>query len=83
MKLRSFLKNEARIGDIVVIREHGWQTAMTRIDNHGLYEHSIPSSFLDWYDVVQFGYEEREWATVDILAVDIKMDREAIHNVKR
>ena len=75
MKFRDFLKNEASIGDIVVIREHGWQIGMTRIDNEDLYFHSLNPVLLELYNVVGFAYEERDWATKKVLVVDIKIDR--------
>ena len=75
MKFRDFLKSEARIGDIVLIREHGWQIGMTRIDNEDLYFHSLNPVLLELYKVVGFAYEERDWATKKVLVVDIKIDR--------
>ena len=75
MKFRDFLKNEARIGDIVLIREHGWQIGMTRVDNEDLYFHSLNPVLLELYKVVSFSYEERDWATKKVLVVDIKIDR--------
>ena len=75
MKFRDFLKNEAGIGDIVLIREHGWQIGMTRIDNEDLYFHSLNPVLLELYKVVGFAYEERDWATKKVLVVDIKIDR--------
>ena len=75
MKFRDFLKNEAKIGDIVLIREHGWQIGMTRIDNENLYFHSLNPVLLELYNVVHFAYEERDWATKKVLIVDIKMNR--------
>lgn len=75
MKFRDFLKNEAKIGDIVLIREHGWQIGMTRIDNEDLYFHSLNPVLLELYKVVGFAYEERDWATKKVLVVDIKIDR--------
>lgn len=75
MTLRDFLKNEAKIGDIVLIREHGWQIGMTRIDNENLYFHSLNPVLLELYNVVHFAYEERDWATKKVLIVDIKMNQ--------
>lgn len=80
MKLGDFLINEAKVGEIVVIREHGWQIGLTRIDNDGLYICGINPLLLERYDVVQFGWDSREWATEDVLVVDILMNREAIDN---
>ena len=81
MKLRDFLKNETRIGDIVVIREHGWQIGLTRIDNEDLYIYSLNPTLLELYDVICFEYETRDWATRDVLVVDILMYWGAMSNV--
>ena len=75
MKFRDFLLHEAKIGDIVLIREHGWQIGMTRIDNENLYFHSLNPVLLELYSVVRFAYEERDWATKKVLIVDIKMNQ--------
>ena len=75
MKFRDFLLHEAKIGDIVLIREHGWQIGMTRIDNENLYFHSLNPVLLELYNVVHFAYEERDWATKKVLIVDIKMNQ--------
>lgn len=75
MTLRDFLMDKAKIGDIVVIREHGWQIGMTRIDNENLYIYSLNPVLLDLYEVICFTHERREWATKDVTVVDIKMKR--------
>lgn len=75
MTLRDFLLHETRVGDIVVIREHGWQVGMTRIDNEDLYIYSLNPVLLDLYDVICFTYEKRGWAAKDVIIVDIKMNR--------
>ena len=75
MKFRDFLLHEAKIGDIVLIREHGWQIGMTRIDNENLYFHSLNPVLLELYNVVHFAYEERDWATKKVLVVDIRMNQ--------
>lgn len=75
MKFRDFLLHEAKIGDIVLIREHGWQIGMTRIDNENLYFHSLNPVLLELYNVVHSAYEERDWATKKVLIVDIKMNQ--------
>lgn len=76
MKLKDFLKEEAKIGDIIVIIEHGYQIGLTRIDNENLYFHSLNPVLLELYNVVDFGYEDRDWANVKVLIVDILMSRE-------
>lgn len=80
MKLGEFLKKEASVGDIIVIRDHGWQIGLTRIDNEDLYIYSINPILLERYDVVQFGWGSRDWATDDVLVVDISLNCEAVDN---
>lgn len=80
MKLGDFLKSEGQVGEIVVIREHGWQIGLIRIDNKSMYIYGVNPLLLEQYDVVQFGWDSREWATDDVLVVDILMDRGAINN---
>ena len=75
MKLRDFLLHETRVGDIVVIRDRGWQICMARIDNENLYICCFNPVLLDLYDVISFTYEKRDWATKDVMVVDIKMNR--------
>lgn len=71
MKLKDFLLNEAKIGEIIVFREAGYQIGMTRIDNERLYISSLSDPMLELYDVVCYTHEKREWATRDVLVVDI------------
>lgn len=80
MKLGDFLKREGSIGDIIVIREHGWQIGITRIDSEDLYLYSMNPLILELYDVIRFGWDSRDWATEDVLVVDILMDCEAVCN---
>lgn len=81
MKLGEFLKQECSVGDIIVIQEYGWQIGMTRVDGEGLYAYSMNPLLLELYDVVRFGWDSREWATDDVLVIDILMDCEAVCNV--
>ena len=71
MILRDFLTKYGKIGEIVIIREGGWQIGMTRIDNEDLYLHSLNPLILDDYEVVHFATEQRDWAIVSILVLDI------------
>lgn len=77
MKLREFLnqfKTMGGVGEIVVIREHGY-LGLTRIDNKGVFMHSLNPVILDLYNVVNYAYETRDWAKVPVMAVDIKLDQ--------
>ena len=73
MTLKEFLSNEVKIGEIVIFREAGHQVGMTRVDNEYLFIGSLSGILLELYDVVCYSYEKREWATRDVLVVDIKM----------
>ena len=41
MTLKEFLSNEVKIGEIVVIREAGYQVGMTRVGNEKLFIRSL------------------------------------------
>lgn len=72
MKLEEFLRNETKIGDIVIFREGGWQVGMTRIDSEDLFIFSLNPVMLELYEVICYTREKREWATKDVLVLDIK-----------
>ena len=72
MRLIDYLKENVSPGTIVVFRESGWQIGMTRADNEGLYLHSLSAPMLHLYKVINWGYEKREWATEDVLVLDVK-----------
>ena len=72
MRLIDYLKTNVAIGTIVVFREGDWQIGMTRVDNEGLYLHSLSSPMLHLYKVVSWSYEKRNWATRDVLVLDVK-----------
>ena len=83
MTFKDFLMNETRAGDIIVIREHGWQIGLTRIDNENFYLHSLNPVLLDLYSVVCYTYEKRDWSTREVLVVDIIMSRGADYDEER
>ena len=70
MKLREFLRNNTKIGDVVLIRKEGWQIGCTRIDNGGLFMLSLHPDILD-EEVRHYEYAERDWLVKDPLVVDI------------
>ena len=72
MKVEEFLRNETKIGDIVIFRDCGWQVGMTRIDNEDLFIFSLNPVMLELYDVICYARERRQWATKEILILDIK-----------
>lgn len=83
MTLRTFLKKCTRIGDIVLIRENGWQIGMTRIDNDELYLIGLSPRLLDEYEVANYTVEQRDWATVDILVVETLPTIEVSNHVRK
>ena len=70
MKLRDFLLYKTKVGEVVLIRENGWQIGCTRIDNEDLFIHSLHPSMLD-KEVRHFEYADRDWLVKDPLVVDI------------
>lgn len=83
MTLRSFIYRNAHTGDILIFRENGWQIGMTRIDSDDLYLNSLNPRLLDKYEVVDFSYEEREWANVTVLVVDVLPTLEVNDHVRK
>lgn len=73
MILITYLKSQVSPGTIIIFRENGWQIGMTRADNEDLYLHSLSDYLLHNYEVVESGYEQRGWATEDILVLDVKL----------
>ena len=73
MTVGEFLQKKARIGDVVMFREGGWQVGLTRIDNDGFYIFSLNPVLLNLYDVICYTYERRDWATKDVLVLDIRL----------
>lgn len=72
MTVGEFLQKETRIGDIVIFRDGGWQVGMTRIDNESLYIRSLNPVMLELHDVICYTYERQDWATKDVLVLDIR-----------
>lgn len=73
MTVGEFLQKKARIGDVVMFREGGWQVGLTRVDNDGFYIFSLNPVLLNLYDVICYTYERRDWATKDVLVLDIRL----------
>lgn len=70
MDLREFLLRHTKVGDIVVIRDAGWQTGCTMIDNEDLLIYSLNPAMLR-REVRNNYYDKRDWANKDVLVVDI------------
>ena len=73
MTLITYLKSQVSPGTIIIFREKGWQIGMTRVDNEDLYLYSLSDYLLHNSKVVGSGYEQRGWATEDILVLDVKL----------
>ena len=72
MNVKDYLKENVSVGTIVIFRDCGCQIGMTRVDNDGLYLHSLSNVLLHLYKVVNWGYEKRDWSTGDVLVLDVK-----------
>ena len=83
MTLRDFLNKHVNAGEVMVLREKGWQIAMTQKDNDDLYLQSLHPRLLDLYEVVNFAYEERNWATEHVLVIEILPTYEVMDRVRK
>lgn len=72
MRLIDYLVDRVGIGTIVIFRDGGSQIGMTRVDNDGLYLHSLNNVLLHLYRVINWSYEERDLATKNVLVLDVK-----------
>lgn len=70
MTVKELLLERAKIGDIVIFREGGWQIGMTRIDNDGFFIQSL-STWLLCKEVRHHEYTDRDWTSEKVLVVDI------------
>ena len=70
MRLLDLLLWHIKVGDVVLIREYGWQIGCTRIDNDGLFIKSLHPDLLG-REVKHYEYAERDWLVKDPLVVDI------------
>lgn len=70
MDLKEFLLHQTNVGDIVVIKDGGWQTGCTMIDNEDLFIYSLNPTMLR-RKVRNYYYDKRDWTNKDVLVVDI------------
>lgn len=70
MDLQEFLLHHTKVGDIVLIRDAGWQTGCTMIDNEDLFIYSLNPAMLR-RKVRNSYYDKRDWTNKDVLVVDI------------
>ena len=71
MRLIDYLRDMVCTGTIIIFRDCGCQIGMTRVDNDGLYLHSLSNVLLHLYKVDNWSYEQRDWSTVDVLVLDV------------
>ena len=72
MRLIDYLVDRVGVGTIVIFRDGGSQIGMTRVDNDGLYLHSLSNVLLHLCKVINWTYEQRDWSTVDVLVLDVR-----------
>lgn len=60
MTVETVLRGKAKIGDVIIFLEAGWQIGCTRKDNEDLYFRSLSSDLLK-REVRHYSYEERDW----------------------
>ena len=70
MRLRDVLLTKTKVGDLVLIRDCGWQIGCTIIDHEDLFVRSLDGRMLNT-NVRDFRYEKQDWTTKDVMIVDI------------
>lgn len=70
MRLRDVLLTKTKVGDLVLIRDCGWQIGCTIIDHEDLFVRSLDERMLNT-NVRDFRYEKQDWTTKDVMIVDI------------
>lgn len=70
MKLKDVLLTKTKVGDLVLIRDCGWQIGCTIIDHEDLFIRSLDNRMLD-AKVEDFRYEKQNWTTKNVMIVDI------------
>lgn len=68
--LRNILLKETDVGDLVIIKEDGWQIGCTIIDHEDLFTRSLDNSVLE-STVKSFKYEKQDWTIKNVMVVDI------------
>ena len=70
MRLRDVLLTKTKVGDLVLIRDCGWQIGCTIIDHEDLFVRSLDERMLNT-NVRDFRYEKQDWTSKDVMIVDI------------
>ena len=72
MSLEDVLRYKTKVGDLVLIRDYGWQIGCTIIDHEDLFVRSLNDRVLD-ARVTDFRYEKQNWTTKNVMIVDIEI----------
>ena len=75
MTLREFLLHHTNVGEIVIIREGGWQTGCTMIDHEDLFINSLAQSYLNM-EVLEHERVKKEWTTKTVVEVECRYNYE-------
>lgn len=70
MTLREVLLYKTKVGDLVLIRDNGWQIGCTIIDHEDLFVRSLDDRMLDT-EIKGFKYEKQAWTTKNVMIADI------------
>lgn len=70
MNLREVLLLKTKVGDLILIRNRGWQIGCTIIDHEDLFIRSLDKYMLRT-EVKDFRYEKQDWTTKNVMIVDI------------
>ena len=68
--VKDYLLYEAKVGDVIIFRDGGWQIGCTRIDNDWLFMCSLNPTMLR-REVLRAEYGERDWINCKVLVIDI------------
>ena len=70
LNLEEVLLHRTNAGDLVLIRDGGWQVGCTMIDHEDLFLGSLDNRFL-LREVKKYRYEKQDWTTKNVMVIDI------------
>lgn len=71
LNLSEVLLHRTDVGDLVLIRDCGWQIGCTMIDHEDLFIHSLDNNLLH-KEVKKYYYERQDWTTKNVMIIDLK-----------
>jgi hypothetical protein len=71
MDLREVLLHKTKVGDLVLIKDCGWQVGCTIIDYEDFFINSFNGKFL-MREVKDYYYEPQDWTTKNVMIVNLK-----------